>query len=112
MLSKSQRAANTGHPGIKQTLQRVSSVRDLFALSSNVVRGILRPVVSAASWVNLPTDCVPAIIACPSPTMTYGKHTIEAVMIFAMCLPSSFLSSVIPDKGNIAARYEARMNSW
>lgn len=57
-----QRAVNTGHPGIKQTLQRVSSLRDVLTLSSNVVRGILRPVVSAVSWTVLPAGFVPTMM--------------------------------------------------
>ena len=85
-----QRGANTGHPGIKQTLHLFSSVRDVLTYSSYVERRVLRSLASAVSWTVLPAECVPIMIACPTPTTRSGKYTIN---IFAMCDTPSFLSS-------------------
>ena len=105
-----QRGANTAHPGIKQTLQRVSSLRDALAISFDVMKGIFWPLISSAvSRTVLPAECVPTIIACPSPTMTYGKQTIEAAIIFAM-YSNPFLSSYTQE--SITSRHEIRMKSW
>ena len=108
----SQRAANTGQPGIKQTGRRASALRDVLTLSSNVMRGILRPVASAVSRTVLPAECVPTMIACPIPTMTYGKHIIEAAIIFAMCSTHPFSRTQLPLERNITSKYEMRMNAW